>query len=218
MSTCDFSSARQGPFRPCKPLILASASPRRQALLTQLGLYFQVQPSTLSEPPPDPGETSLDYVQRMAWYKAKDVAAKKKPGIILTADTVVAVGKEIMGKPDSFDHAMAMLCRLNGCTHYVHTGCCLFDQQGTHPDLEFTVSTQVTFFRHTQDILAAYVRTGEPMGKAGSYAIQGIGAFLISHIQGSYTNVVGLPLSETVSALLKTQAICLEDSLSDNQQ
>jgi septum formation protein len=217
MSACDFSPGLQGPFRPCKPLILASASPRRQALLAQLGLHFQVQPSTLSEPPPDPGETALNYVQRMAWHKAKDAGAKKKPGVILTADTVVALGKEILGKPDSFAQALAMLSRLNGCTHFVHTGCCLFDQQGTHPDLEFAVSTQVTFFRHTQDILAAYVRTGEPIGKAGSYAIQGIGAFLVSHIYGSYTNVVGLPLSETVSALLKTQAICLEDSLGENQ-
>lgn len=208
----DFPPGVQGPFRPCMPLILASASPRRQALLTQLGLHFQVYPSTLQEPPPDPGETSLDYVQRMARQKAKNVQAIKKPGVILAADTVVAVDDEIMGKPDCFDQALTMLHRLNGRTHSVHTGCYLFDQQSKDPGLEFAVSTQVTFFQHPQDILAAYVRTGEPMGKAGSYAIQGIGAFLVSHIQGSYTNVVGLPLSEIVSALLKTQAICLEDS------
>lgn len=197
----------QGPFRPCTSLVLASASPRRQALLTQLGLHFQVHPSPLPEPPPEPCEAAAGYVQRMAEHKARNVGAKKLPGIILAADTVVVADSDILGKPDSYDQALEMLSRLNGRTHSVHTGCVIMDQSDPDNSRAFTVSTQVAFAAHSEAVLAAYARTGEPMGKAGGYAIQGSGGFLIAEIQGSWSNVVGLPLSETAAALLGMQAI-----------
>ncbi|MDZ7761967.1 MAG: Maf family protein [Desulfovermiculus sp.] len=202
----------QGPFRPSKPIVLASASPRRQALLTGLGICFHVQACHLSEPNPTPGESAREYVRRMAEFKARAVAKQKMPGVILAADTVVVVGEEILGKPKSVPQALDMLTSLNACTHSVLTGCCLVDQSTQSAGKqEFAVCTQVTFSRHSSDILTAYARTGEPMGKAGGYAIQGIGAFLVSHIHGSYSNVVGLPLSQTVQALLDMQAITLCD-------
>lgn len=204
----------QGPFRPCKPIILASASPRRQALLTELGLHFTVLPSTHSEPNPEPGEPAREYVQRMALLKARSVSGTKRPGIILAADTVVRTGQNILGKPESGAKALDMLQELNAATHTVQTGCCVLDQKKADAPSLFTVSTQVTFSRHSPEVLRSYVESGEPMGKAGGYAIQGVGAFLVSHINGSYTNVVGLPLNQVVSALLDMQAIGLPANLS----
>ncbi len=201
----------QGPFRPQKPIILASASPRRQALLTGLGIYFQVQASSISEPPPDPEVSAQEYVRRMAELKARAVAKQKAPTVILAADTVVVSGEDILGKPESVPQALQMLTRLNACTHRVLTGCCLMDLTAEPESIMiFAVCTQVTFSRHPVDVLTAYAHSGEPMGKAGAYAIQGVGAFLVSHIQGSYTNVVGLPLNETVTALQDMQAITLK--------
>jgi septum formation protein len=143
----------------------------------------------------------------MAGHKARNVAATKLPGIILAADTVVVAESDILGKPDSYDQALEMLTRLNGRTHNVHTGCMIMDQSDPDNSRTFTVSTQVAFANHSEAVLAAYARTGEPMGKAGGYAIQGSGGFLISEIQGSWSNVVGLPLSETAAALLSMRAI-----------
>ncbi len=203
----------QGPFRPRKSIILASASPRRQALLTDLGLYFTVLPSTHPEPNPEPGEPAGEYAQRMALLKARSAAKTKRPGIILAADTVVRAGTHILGKPESYAQALDMLNELNAATHTVQTGCCLLDQEKAEAPYLFAVSTQVTFSCHSPEVLKCYVESGEPMGKAGGYAIQGIGGFLVSHINGSYTNVVGLPLNQTVSALLDMQAIALPYSL-----
>ena len=197
----------QGPFRPCRPITLASASPRRQALLTELGLHFHVQPSSLTEPAPGPEQPPGEYVQSMAQCKARIVARHKKPGIILAADTVVVAGQRILGKPESSAHALSMLTELNASTHQVLTGCCLLDPQDEGRMHTYVVVTEVTFSSHSQEILAAYVHTGEPWDKAGGYAIQGAGAFLVSHVHGSYSNVVGLPLNETVAALLQLQAI-----------
>ncbi|MFW5970644.1 MAG: Maf family protein [Desulfovermiculus sp.] len=203
----------QGPFRPRKSIILASASPRRQALLTELGLHFTVLPSTFPEPNPEPDEPAGEYVQRMALQKAGAAAQTKRPGIILAADTVVRAGRHILGKPESPAQALHMLNELNAATHTVQTGCCLLDQEKAESPCLFAVSTQVTFSRHSPEVLQSYVQTGEPMGKAGGYAIQGVGSFLVSHINGSYTNVVGLPLNQTVSALLDMQAIGLPMNL-----
>lgn len=200
----------QGPFRPQKPIVLASASPRRQALLTGLGIYFQVQTSNISEPAPEPGGSAREYVRRMAELKARAVARQKAPAVILAADTVVVIENDILGKPESIPQALQMLNRLNACTHLVLTGCCLMDQTAESESIQtFAVCTQVTFSQHPVEILTAYACCGEPMGKAGAYAIQGVGAFLVSHIHGSYTNVVGLPLNETVTALKDMQAITL---------
>jgi septum formation protein len=147
----------------------------------------------------------------MAEFKARAVAKQKAPAVILAADTVVVIGEDILGKPTSVPQALQMLTRLNACTHRVLTGCCLLDQTAESGSIQtFAVCTQVTFSRHPVEVLTAYSHSGEPMGKAGAYAIQGVGAFLVSHIQGSYTNVVGLPLNETVTALQDMQAITLK--------
>lgn len=203
----------QGPFRPRKSIILASASPRRQALLTDLGLHFTVLPCTSPEPNPEPDEPAGEYVQRMALLKARSAAKTKRPGIILAADTVVRADQHILGKPKSSAQALDMLNELNAATHTVQTGCCLLDQEKEDAPYLFAVSTQVTFSRHSPEVLKSYAQTGEPMGKAGGYAIQGAGSFLVSHINGSYTNVVGLPLNQTLSALMDMQAIALPYSL-----
>jgi len=200
----------QGPFRPGKSILLASASPRRQALLTGLGISFHVQASPYSEPDPEPGEPAGEYVQRAAEFKARALASQKIPRVVVAADTVVVAGEDILGKPASVSQALDMLSRLNACSHFVLTGCCLVDTTRKRDCVRaFSVCTQVTFSRHSSDILTAYARTGEPMGKAGGYAIQGVGAFLVSRIQGSYSNVVGLPLNETVQALMDLKAITL---------
>ena len=196
----------QGPFRAVHPLILASVSPRRQALLTSLGLHFHVLPSQIPEPAPDPEESAADYVLRMACMKAKAVTQKKLSGIILAADTMVVLGRRILGKPKSEQEALDMLCALNNTTHSVCTGCCFLPTSDGHP-ICFCVCTQVTFAAHSEQTLRAYAHSGEPMGKAGAYAIQEAGAFLASHIHGSYSNVVGLPLAESVDALLDLKGI-----------
>src|SRR6056297_206068 len=121
MSLSELSPGMQGPFRSRASITLASASPRRQALLSKLGLHFHVQPSNIPEPLPDPEESAQEYVVRLARHKVQDVAARNTKGILLAADTVVAVGHELLGKPKSADQALTMLTRLNACTHEVYT-------------------------------------------------------------------------------------------------
>ena len=191
----------QGPFRPARSLILASSSPRRQHLLAQCGLYFDVLPSRVSEPQPEHDELPEDYAGRMARIKAEDVRGRSSAGCILAADTIVVLGSRVLGKPDSPAQALETLIMLNGRTHRVMTGCCLLDLD-RNQNRTFTAITEVTMARHSQAVLAAYVQTGEPMDKAGSYGIQGAGSFLVSGISGSYTNIVGLPVNESIAALL----------------
>ncbi|KHK02191.1 Septum formation protein Maf [Desulfovibrio sp. TomC] len=186
-------------------LILASASPRRRELLGLAGIAFDIVVSPVEEPAPDTGEHPAAYAARMARRKAAAVARQHPEAVVLGADSVVAVGETILGKPKDAGDALRMLTLLSGRTHQVVTGCALF-APGREPAI-FTVSTDVTMLEISQARLAAYVATGEPMDKAGAYAIQGGAAAFVATICGSYTNVVGLPLAEAVEILRTYGAI-----------
>ncbi|WP_286182115.1 Maf family protein [Desulfovibrio sp. Huiquan2017] len=191
---------KNGPFRNRSPIVLASGSPRRRELLSDLGLTFDVHPSRLEEPAPEAGETPAAYVLRMAELKTLDVATRFRGATILGADTAVVLGERIMGKPQSKLDALDMLTTLSGATHQVVTGFCVVLPDGKI--LSESVSTDVDMRLSTEGELMSYIETGEPMDKAGAYAIQGIGTFLVTAIRGSYTNVVGLPLARVLEMLL----------------
>jgi septum formation protein len=171
-------------------IVLASASPRRQLLLAQLGVQFEVRPAELDETPL-PDEDARAHVERLAIAKATAVA---EPGdIVLAADTTVELDGRIFGKPTDADHALDMLRLLRGRTHDVHTGVALLANGVTRS----TVVTSAVRLAHAGDeLLAWYVTTGESVDKAGAYALQGAGALLVAEIHGSPTNVIGLPLHE----------------------
>ncbi len=189
-------------------LILASQSPRRKYLLEQAGLTFQVIPSHIDESslPPTP---PADYVRQLAEAKALDVAAAHAASWVLGADTIVAVDDRLLGKPTSAGDAREMLKRLSGKTHQVYTGYCLI-HRGRSRRIADTVRTDVVFKTLTDQEIDWYIGTGEPFDKAGAYAIQGLGTFLVRRISGSYTNVVGLPVCEVVEILLREGVMGLE--------
>lgn len=198
----------QGPFRTAMDIILASASPRRQALLTSLGISFQVIPSSFREPEPEPGCQPWEYALFLAQQKARHLPRRKPDSLIIAADTIVVLDNAIMNKPESEDHALDMLSRLQGNTHQVITAVSISSVTENN-DNTFFCKTDVEMIEAGPDVLREYIRTGEPEGKAGAYAIQGLGAFLVKSIKGSYTNVVGLPLAEVCTALLKLNALKL---------
>jgi len=185
-------------------LILASASPRRRELLAQAGLQFEVMPAHVPEDPL-PGEEAIAYVTRLAREKAETVLAElaKKGGAdglaVLGADTTVTLDEEILGKPADAEDAARMLRRLSGRSHRVITGVALATARGTEVAAEVTA---VRFCTLSEEEIEAYVATGEPMDKAGAYAIQGRAARWIPRIEGCYFNVMGLPLA-LVWALLE---------------
>jgi len=190
-----------GPFTSTVPIVLASASPRRRELLADLGLDPEVVPSLAEEPAPLPGEEPADYARRMAQMKTMEVVERFLGRTVLGADTIVVLGHRIMGKPADPAQALAMLTALSGRTHRVITAFCL--KAPGHAPLTRAVSTDVDMRVSTEAELRAYVATGEPMDKAGAYAIQGVGTFLVTAIRGSYTNVVGLPVARVLEALIK---------------
>ena len=184
-------------------LILASSSPRRRDLLQDAGFSFRIEFPEVDEVRRD-DETPDGFALRAATEKAEWVAARAdtRGAIVLGADTVVADGNESLGKPHDADTARRMLAQLSGRTHRVVTGVCLVPVSPDGADAErFAVSTFVTFRTLTPETIEAYIATGEPHDKAGAYAIQGHGGALVSRIDGSYTNVVGLPIEEVVEAL-----------------
>jgi len=181
-------------------LLLASASPRRRELLAQLGLPFRVAAVDIDESP-FPGEAPRDLVLRLARGKAETALAGSEPGQwVLGADTVVAVGKEILGKPGDAAEAAAMLERLSGRAHTVHSGLALA-RSGFATRVD-AVRTRVWMRDIAADEIVTYLATGEPLGKAGAYAIQGRAAAFVRCLAGSYSNVVGLPLFE-LDAMLR---------------
>jgi septum formation protein len=186
------------------PLILASASPRRKRLLRQLGLPFRSLSSDIEETL-DMDEPPL-RVRLLAQKKAIAVHSRSNNSWVLGADTMVVLGETILGKPMDHDEAQSMLLLLSGKFHNVMTGFSLLDPTGRIAHTE-TVTTQVKMKGLTNQEIAAYVATGEPSGKAGAYAIQGIGTFMVESISGSYTNVVGLPLCALIKSLLATGAL-----------
>ena len=186
------------------PLILASASPRRKQLLEQIGLPFISMPSHIEEN--EEGNDPELHTLVLSEKKVKTVFPASKDQWILGADTIVVIGKEILGKPRNQSEALSMLECLSGKSHEVITGFCILNPSGIIAHSE-AVSTKVEFKDLQRDEIESYVATGEPFGKAGSYAIQGIGTFMVKGIRGSYTNVVGLPISALISALEKIDAL-----------
>ncbi|MGI9950881.1 Maf family protein [Moorellaceae bacterium AZ2] len=180
-------------------LVLASGSPRRQQLLSQLGLQFQTVPSSIEEngydqlPP-------VDRVRALARAKAQDVARNLSEAVVVGADTLVVCGGRILGKPSSPAEAEAMLNFLSGKTHQVYTGVAVVAVPG-EVSREAWECTEVRFRRLTSREIKAYVATGEPLDKAGAYGIQGLGALLVEGIKGDFFNVVGLPLVKTAMLL-----------------
>jgi len=183
-------------------IYLASGSPRRRELLTQIGVPFDRISSEVDETP-RPDEGAHAYVARLAAEKAAAGIARMRadslaPRLVLAADTTVALDDHILGKPVDDAEARTMLRRLSGRTHEVLTGVAISDGART----EVATSTSVVTFRELADAeIAAYVASGEPMDKAGAYGAQGLGAVLIANLSGSFSGVVGLPLTETMQLL-----------------
>jgi len=186
-------------------LILASASPRRQQLLRNAAIPFEVQPADIDETPLA-GESPRDCAERLAREKAITVSRKRPKAYILGADTIVVIGETILGKPRDAADAARMLRLLSGRTHEVITGVCLVDPVAGDAE-QASETTRVTVREISDDEIRDYVATGEPMDKAGAYAIQGIASRWIPSIEGDYSNVVGLPVALVWSMLKKRGAI-----------
>ena len=184
-----------------RKIILASASPRRKEILEATGLKFSIdagdyeEDMTLGLEPPQ-------LARFLSSEKAKNIAAKYKNALVIAADTFIVFKGSLMGKPHTREEARRMLTLLNGKAHSVITGFTIIDTN-TKKKLSRSVETKVYFRKMTAQEIEAYVKTGEPLDKAGAYAIQGIGAVIIKKIEGDYFNVVGLPLSSLTGALKK---------------
>jgi septum formation protein len=177
-------------------IYLASASPRRSALLQQVDVPHEVRPVDVDETP-RPGEPPASYVRRLAEAKARALWAALRPADrkpVLAADTTVALGDEILGKPVDGADAARILSRLSGRDHQVHTAVALLHEGAAAARLS---TSTVSFRELTPDEIAWYWSTGEPADKAGAYAVQGQGAIFVRHLAGSYSGVMGLPLYET---------------------
>jgi len=195
-------------------LILASSSPRRKELLEKLGLPFQVrQPPKTAELPLSSGKDFLRELSQVAVRKALSVANSTENEVILSADTIVEIDGRLLGKPVSPMDALKMLQQLRGKWHQVHTAVCVY-----HPDQNIlkthVETTRVKMGNLSDALLNWYVETGEPMDKAGAYAIQGYGALLIEKVEGCFFNVVGLPLYQVYQMLTSVAPTLLLESQS----
>lgn len=187
------------------PLMLASSSPRRRSILRQIGIPFVVKKGKSKELiyedlPPE------KRACKAALDKSKAVYEIKKNQWLLAADTIVVLNNLVLGKPKDLDDCRTMLNTLQGKIHNTITGFCILNYKGEVVHLE-SVVTEVKIKKLSSNEIENYIKTGEPFGKAGSYAIQGIGSFMIEKINGSYTNVVGLPVFEVINALIACRAI-----------
>jgi septum formation protein len=182
-------------------LILASNSPRRRYLLEQAGLKFSVISSNVDESSVTQSDPE-SYVRKLAELKAVDISKKHPESWVIGADTIVLIDGKILGKPGSKAEARSMLRHLSGKTHQVLTGYCLCCAKKNLLFSE-TAKTDVQFKMLSDAEIEWYIQTAEPFDKAGAYAIQGIGMFLVKSINGSYTNVVGLPVCEVIEFLIK---------------
>lgn len=183
-----------------EPVILASSSPRRRVLFRYVGVPFEVKFDSVDETIL-PGETPESCVVRIACLKAGGIHDTIPKRVVISADTIVELDGNILGKPCSTLEAMDMLTFLGGRTHRVLTGVCVFGKDSTEPATGLEIST-VTFRRLDEHLIREYIDSGEPIGKAGAYAIQGRGFSLIETWQGSYSNIVGLPLRLTQNLLI----------------
>jgi septum formation protein len=194
------ASVRKGPMKE-SPLILASQSPRRKRMLEAAGLVFDVVKSSADETLPQEGSLE-EKACIVAGRKAMEVSRKFPQACVLSADTLVCTDGRILGKPASKDEARQMLALLSGQTHRVCTGFCITWPAG-NKTVSRAVVTKVTFCKLCPADIDWYVDTGQPLDKAGGYGIQGQGAFLVSRIDGSYTNVKGLPVAQVLQTLLE---------------
>ncbi|MCA1743163.1 MAG: Maf family protein [Desulfovibrionales bacterium] len=176
--------------------------------MTTLGICFQVIPAKLKEPEPEPGQKPQDYALYLSDAKALEIADQKPSAVVIAADTIVVLDQTIMGKPRSRTNALEMLKSLQGNTHRVITAVSILCRQKKLRE-SFFCETIVEMVSVEDHILKQYIETGETDDKAGAYAIQGLGGFLIKSIQGSYTNVVGFPIAEVWTKLLQLKAITL---------
>jgi septum formation protein len=188
-------------------LILASQSPRRAELLRNAGFYFEVRPADVDERV-RAGEAPIEYVKRLAREKALAVLATSAAGtVVLGADTTVVVDGECLGKPVDSEDARRMLTRLSGRSHEVMTGVCVawwHKDRTASSEVEAEI-TKVEFAEMSEDEIAAYIALGEPMDKAGAYAIQGMASRWIPRIRGCYFNVVGLPVARVCAMLARAR-------------
>ncbi len=184
-------------------LILASASPRRAKLLSQIGLTFEICPSDVAEPPPSAlqgAHTRNEVTQALALLKARGVARQRTEGVIIGADTLVSFEGRLLGKPSDDAEALEMLAQLSGTCHDVVTGVALIEA-ATGREVAWTETTKVYFRELHSAEMTAYIASGEALDKAGSYGIQEQGAAFVKRIEGCYFNVVGLPLASLVEHL-----------------
>lgn len=188
-------------------LILASASPRRAALLSQIGLTFDIHPSDAVEPPYSvyANKSASAVTQELALLKASSITKHYDNGLIVGADTLVSLDGKLLGKPTDDEDALAMLTSLSGTFHEVVTGVALIDALTGHKSV-WSETTQVYFRELHSTEIAAYIASGETSDKAGAYGIQGRGAAFVKRIEGCYFNVVGLPLASLVEYLSNFQS------------
>lgn len=178
-------------------VILASQSPRRRELLTLVGITHDVLPADIDESA-WPGEEPVPHCERLARSKAETLASQHPEAVVIGSDTIVVVDGDILGKPGSREEAIAMLTRLAGRSHVVHTAVAVAHQGEVRSGVE---SVGVTFRELSPELIAAYVDTGEPMDKAGAYGIQGYGATIVERVDGDYFAVMGLPLGRLVGLI-----------------
>ena len=189
-----------------KTIILASASPRRKELLGKIGLKFEVEPSNQEEVVSS-GLEPRELAKEISLEKAQAVASSHQNAIVIAADTFGVFRGKIVGKPRTEAEARKMLAMLSGRSHRVITGFTIIDTD-SNKTLSRTVETRVYFRKLTPKEIDAYVKTGEPLGKAGAYAIQGLGSVIVEKIEGDYYNVIGLPLSALAESL-KEFGVCV---------
>lgn len=182
-----------------KKIVLASASPRRKELLEQIGLQFVIESSNHDEQV-NPDLSPHELAKSLSLEKAQVVAKNHTDAIIIAADTFIVLGDKILGKPETDSEAREMLTILNGKAHLVITGFTILDTDGTKAITD-SVETTVHMRDMSREDIEAYIATKEPIGKAGAYAIQGLGGVIVERIEGDYSNVVGLPLNAVADSL-----------------
>jgi len=188
-----------------EPIILASQSPRRRRLLEAAGLSFRVIPSQVQEENFEAADPEA-YAKTLAQAKAKDVAEKHPESWVIGADSIVLIDGKILEKPSSISDARRMMALLSGKTHQVLTGYAINHAGDAHAFSDVEI-TEVAFKTLTDEEIEWYIQTPEPYDKAGGYAIQGLGSFMVKQIKGSYTNVVGLPVCEVLDQLYRLGVI-----------
>lgn len=183
----------------CPVVVLASQSPRRRDLLALVGIAHEVIPADIDESPHH-GETHLEHVERLAAEKAQAIAAVRPDAVVIGADTIVVLDGALLDKPSSEEDALRTLTLLSGRSHTVHTAVAVSYRGETLSAVE---TVGVTFRELTNERIASYIRTGEPMDKAGAYGIQGYGATIVRRVDGDYFAVMGLPPGLLVELLAK---------------